>query len=89
MQRDRRIETRFGLRGDENEDSWEIQAKKAPQEAVEKRKNADAVAAENEDSWEIQAKKAPQEAVEKRKNADAVAAAAPAAVGHMVAVLSL
>jgi hypothetical protein len=45
MQRDRRIETRFGLRGDENEDSWEIQAKKAPQEAVEKRKNADAVAA--------------------------------------------
>ena len=60
MQRDRRVETRFGLRGDENEDSWEIQAKKAPQEAVEK-----------------------------RKNADAVAAAAPAAVGHMVAVLSL
>jgi hypothetical protein len=43
MQRDRRIETRFGLRGDEN--SWGGETKKAPQEAVEKRKNADAVAA--------------------------------------------
>ena len=45
MQRDRRVETRFGLRGDENEDSRGGETKKAPQEAVEKRKNADAVAA--------------------------------------------
>ena len=45
MERDRRIETRFGLRGNQNEDSWGRETKKAPEEAIEKRKNADVVAA--------------------------------------------